>query len=511
VAAASLVLLAAAGLPAQPALPPQPPAPAGTARRAYQDGQALERALDWQQARARFRDAIDLALRDNDSTTLADARYRLGITYWARNHYDSAIVYLEQARDVRVRLTDRNELGRVYNGLGASFYQLGIYEQALNNFVLARELRQEAGDSVGLVRTLTNIGRTYLDWGQHVRARRVLDDAVRIAEKASAAPAALGYALNSLAELSIAAGDYPAARRFISESRAAYARPHALVSAADSVDSWEINAGAEGLLLLREGHPAEATAILDKVLASAKSRGSIRGQARALLHLGECSFALGNIARARQRFDESLTLSRSVNQRVLALEALRELSDLESAANDPSSSLRHLRSYQALRDTIFDQDAALRIASREAKAETEKAERTNRVLEAQQKAQQLVISRQRVVVVLVFIILGLAAALVVVLSRFTRRESARAEALAKANAELASLNEELRRTNSEVRTLSGLIPICANCKKVRDDRGYWEAVETFVAERSNATFSHGICQSCGPLLYGELWPEQTPG
>jgi len=55
----------------------------------------------------------------------------------------------------------------------------------------------------------------------------------------------------------------------------------------------------------------------------------------------------------------------------------------------------------------------------------------------------------------------------------------------------------------ELHTLEGLIPICANCKKVRNDKGYWERVETYISQRSEAKFSHGLCEACMNKLYGK--------
>lgn len=55
---------------------------------------------------------------------------------------------------------------------------------------------------------------------------------------------------------------------------------------------------------------------------------------------------------------------------------------------------------------------------------------------------------------------------------------------------------ELEDALSRVRTLSGLLPICSWCKKVRDDRGYWRAVEAYIEEHSQAEFTHGICPDC---------------
>lgn len=65
------------------------------------------------------------------------------------------------------------------------------------------------------------------------------------------------------------------------------------------------------------------------------------------------------------------------------------------------------------------------------------------------------------------------------------------------------LIRELEQALAQVKTLSGLVPICANCKKVRDDSGYWHNVEQYVQERTEAEFSHGICPDCARKLYGE--------
>jgi hypothetical protein len=61
---------------------------------------------------------------------------------------------------------------------------------------------------------------------------------------------------------------------------------------------------------------------------------------------------------------------------------------------------------------------------------------------------------------------------------------------------------ELERALSDVKMLSGLIPICSSCKKIRNDKGYWEQIERYVSERSEAQFSHGICPECAEALYG---------
>lgn len=65
------------------------------------------------------------------------------------------------------------------------------------------------------------------------------------------------------------------------------------------------------------------------------------------------------------------------------------------------------------------------------------------------------------------------------------------------------LIRELQSTLAEVKTLSGLLPICSHCKKVRDDKGYWNQIETYVETHSEVDFSHSLCPDCGDKFYGK--------
>ncbi len=71
------------------------------------------------------------------------------------------------------------------------------------------------------------------------------------------------------------------------------------------------------------------------------------------------------------------------------------------------------------------------------------------------------------------------------------------------------LIKELQDALADVKTLSGLVPICANCKQIRDDQGFWMQVESYIQERSQARFSHGICPDCMKKLYPEFLSEEN--
>ena len=70
--------------------------------------------------------------------------------------------------------------------------------------------------------------------------------------------------------------------------------------------------------------------------------------------------------------------------------------------------------------------------------------------------------------------------------------------------ELAAKMEQLRQAADQIKTLKGIVPICASCKNIRDDRGFWNRVESYVKEHTEAEFSHAVCPDCMKRLYPQF-------
>jgi hypothetical protein len=110
----------------------------------------------------------------------------------------------------------------------------------------------------------------------------------------------------------------------------------------------------------------------------------------------------------------------------------------------------------------------------------------------------------------VLVIGGLASVLFVLVAYLAQSASARKRELAEANRrlqlemevrqkierEMERLIRELDDALAHVKTLSGLLPICARCKKIRDDKGYWSQIETYISQHSTAQFTHSLCPEC---------------
>lgn len=78
-----------------------------------------------------------------------------------------------------------------------------------------------------------------------------------------------------------------------------------------------------------------------------------------------------------------------------------------------------------------------------------------------------------------------------------------------AEEEQRSLAKNLKQALDNIKVMKELLPICSHCKKIRDDDGYWQQIETYISENSDTYFSHGICPDCCKELYPEVFPEKS--
>jgi PAS domain S-box-containing protein len=77
-----------------------------------------------------------------------------------------------------------------------------------------------------------------------------------------------------------------------------------------------------------------------------------------------------------------------------------------------------------------------------------------------------------------------------------------------AEKEQEKLIVELKEAMDNIKTLKGLIPICSSCKKIRDDKGYWHQVESYIRNHTEAEFTHGLCPDCAKIYFAELAGER---
>jgi|GEM_PF-3658948 len=77
--------------------------------------------------------------------------------------------------------------------------------------------------------------------------------------------------------------------------------------------------------------------------------------------------------------------------------------------------------------------------------------------------------------------------------------------------DITVIKNELRRNEEEIKIFRGLLPICSSCNHIRDDKGYWHTIESYIREHLEAKFSHGICPECAERLYLEFYTYKNKG
>jgi hypothetical protein len=112
---------------------------------------------------------------------------------------------------------------------------------------------------------------------------------------------------------------------------------------------------------------------------------------------------------------------------------------------------------------------------------------------------------ERLLLISYIIVIVLALSVLIISVMNVVKEKRRLTERKRAEEEREKLIVELQNAMAEVKTLSGLLPICSSCKKIRDDQGYWNQIEVYISGHSTATFSHSICPECGKKLYPEYF------
>jgi PAS domain S-box-containing protein len=88
-------------------------------------------------------------------------------------------------------------------------------------------------------------------------------------------------------------------------------------------------------------------------------------------------------------------------------------------------------------------------------------------------------------------------------------DSGNIDSIATTERDITHLKNELREKEKEVKILRGFLPICASCKEIRDDQGYWHKVESYIRDHSEAEFTHSICPKCMKKLYPEFCKDEN--
>lgn len=367
-----------------------------------------------------------------------------------------------------------------YNTLGLIEADAARYPEALEYHLKALAIRERAGDKEGLAYSYNNLGNVHRNMNEYDKAlaRHQQGLALKIELGLESSEA---YSHQNIGLVHFEMRDYPAAL-------AAYQRALAIREQLGDRRAMGVSLNAIGQVEAQT-NPAAARRTYERALALRRENGDERGEMATELNLGDLYRKLKNLPFATAAYRRALTIGARIEAPFLRSNALKALAEAEAERGDYRAAYANQLEHQKARDEMFSVENAARFQRLQVAQEAERQRRQIQSLEQERALRDAELWRVR----MTRTVLGVIAVLVIIsLALLYARFRLKHESEARLRAQAESLSDALDR----VHTLKGMLPICAWCKKIRDDKGYWTQVEAYVSNHSAAEFTHSICPSC---------------
>ncbi len=398
-------------------------------------------------SRTVLQEAVSYSQDIGYETGVAAGYNGLGAVHHITGDFSTALEYFEQALGSFERQEDQYGQANALHNIAYAQRVLGLGEAALVNEQRSLEIRQTLGEEALVATSLSAIGATHQIMGNLGEA--------------------LTFALRSLR-----------IRRELNDE-----------------EGTAIALGAVAVIQDDLGLHLEAQVSCEEAIVLSRKSDDRYGLGFALNNLGGIALSLEQWDTAILATEEALLLGQELDARIIIKNAHENLALAFEGKNQDALALEHFRKFQNLKDELFSEEISERVAALTASVEA--AGNRSRLLELERDnvAGELELAEKRRQRDIFLVGFSLSLPLAILVFVLFRRSQA-------ANRMLSTQSAELATALASLRILHGLIPICASCKNIRDDKGYWHQVETYVTEHSHAEFTHGICPDCIKTNYG---------
>jgi tetratricopeptide (TPR) repeat protein len=407
-----------------------------------------------------------------------------------------AVQYANEALALSTALGNRERMAKCHNILGITYTFMGSYSRALDEGLEALRIREELGLEGPSLQSLNLIGVIYHHSGQYQKAityyQKILD---RLAARPDP-PRII------LANLNIGFAKY----RLGLFQEALQHHLMALDLARKAHDETYLTYAYVNLGLVYTDLKVygDAARYLQMALEGYRLHDQKHGRVQVVNALGRLDLLQGRFDKGIEWAKEGAALAEQIKARDELKTSYELLSALYEKKGNPLEALKYYKLYSSTKDSIFTTQETEKIADISMRIVTLKKDHEIDTLKKEQVISSLQLQKERYFSFLLAAGLIALFLFLLVLLRYGKKARDGKALLEAANAKLQALNLELQENIREVKTLSGLLPICANCKKIRDDDGYWQQLEGYISMHTSAVFSHGICPHCCEELYPDV-------
>ncbi len=397
-------------------------------------------------------EACDLAEKQGYPVEQAKSFSTLGSINHQAGNYAEAISYSRKSMEIYSELEDKSGIASVLSVMARVYWSQGMVDKALEHYLESLRGKQECGtdeDEIALCHL--NIGACYSGLNRLDLALSSYEYALSILEE-SGNRKKLAYIYNNIGSVYGRKEELDKAREYFQK---------ALEIREDLGDKNGIASTLANLGSLQEdlGDNESALGFFIRSLELFEEIGNRRLVAYTCGNIGGVYTRLGRLDKAEEVLTRGLSITRKLKLKDWEILCLGNITDLFEAKGDLQKALQYSMELKTCVEEHLNEKSMEKIAGLQVQFETEKKEKE-------------------------------------------------AEIYRLRNVELSAMNNELRDALAHVKRLQGMLPICASCKKVRNDDGYWQQIELYVSDHSDAKFSHGLCPECMIKLYGKEFTQE---
>jgi len=440
----------------------------------YQLGYLYYRWVEIDSARKYLEEITTHRKQIDSSSLLGRTMNLLGNTCWLTDDQVQAKSYFEKALAIHTELKDHKEIGKSHNNLANFYSRLGDYDRAIDHFLKVRQSYHQADYLEGEAWLDYSMTLLYKRLEDYDKAREAILSSLQkyerlAAERQDSTGVMLCY--TQLGDVHRLLGDYKQGLQYNRDALRLRKKTGAGAAVADGMTGV-------GQCYYQLGQYAQARQYMQQALEFRKQSGIRAGSETNYKYLGYIHYEEGNVEQALADLEQGLRIARERNQQISQSEILWKMSEIHAAEGNYAQAWELRDEYIAIKDSLWDIKTSKRIAAIQLQYKIDQQARENEKLAQINRINELKLERASawrnfLILLIVFFIC------VIVMTIY------------------------LYRKKLQIKTLKGLLPICAHCKKIRNDKGYYEHVENFISEHSEAIFSHGLCPDCMAELYPE--------
>ncbi len=441
-------------------------------------------------------EGLTLARELYDSASAATLLSSLAFSSSELGNFSEALNYAYHSLEISEAIADKKRIASAHSTLGITYVYLGQYSKALSHHLIALRLREELGLNDRAANTMNNIGIAYHNIGQYDKAIMYYK---RGMEK-------LGPALNDIVRAryytnigfaEFKRGNLDSAKYYYQEAERLSAR-----SPLNGVQAYlYFNLGT----LNAETKDYSASVIY---LEESLRRYTLLGQKFGMVQLYN---ALARTYEQTKRYsaafaylDSAVALAKLITAPDQLKESYEIYYHIYKVTGPLAKEYQYFQLYSAAKDSLMNYNESKKIAEALFSHEIAEQQRQIELLKREKTISDLNVEKDDLWSKLLFGGMVFACIAAIFLYSVNYRMKKSHTTIEQKNIQMELLNKELQEKIGEVNMLTGFLPICSNCKKIRDDNGEWEQMEMYISKRSEAQFSHGICPDCMQSLYGNV-------